>query len=95
MYYHLFKTQTQNKMTRMVLHTNELHAVCICTLPLLCLSLHFQNMTSGLWPTQYPDNACSLHPYVITHFVNISPHSFTKGGNLVYVFCLFQDSVLL
>lgn len=29
---------------------------------------------------QYPDNACSLHPYEIRHFVNISPHSFTKGG---------------
>lgn len=62
---------------------NELHAGCTCTLTVLYLSLYFQNMNCGLiiWPTLYADNLCPLHPYVITGFANVSPHSFRKVEN--------------
>lgn len=78
------------KMTKMLWHINELHASCTRTLPRLCLSLYFQNMSGGLilWPRQYPDNACPLHPCVIPGFADVSPHSFRKVESW-YAFSLY------
>ena len=84
------KLKLKLKTTKMLWRIDDLHAGCTCPLPPLSLCLHFQNKNSGLilWPTQYPDNAYSLYPYVITGFTNVSPRFFRKVENW-YVFSLF------